>query len=400
MVDAISSALIIGALIIINGFAANFFFKKTGIPDMLFLIFIGVIFGPIFGIFDPITVKNFAPFIAALALAYILFDGGMGLNIKHVLSNSPKAIILAIIGFVFSVIAVCGFMVFVFNVPLVYGLLFGSMLGGSSSIVVISLASRIKLSDEGGAILIMESAITDILCIVISLSLLDIIVTGQANVLNVGLDIVGKLFIGLGIGLAIGFIWLFALRKIARLPFSYMLTIGVILLGYAVSETLGGSGALSALVFGLILGNERDLLHLFRRYSYNDESLELAVSKGLRRFQREIAFLIRTFFFVFLGLIFSPTSFSLLLAGVVLSLILLLTRFGAIWITTAKTSLKSERPIMAFILTRGLAAAVLATLPAQFNLPYSDLFVNIAVLIIVSTAIIATVGTLVLARRQ
>ena len=244
MVDAISSALIIGALIIINGFAANFFFKKTGIPDMLFLIFIGVIFGPIFGIFDPITVKNFAPFIAALALAYILFDGGMGLNIKHVLSNSPKAIILAIIGFVFSVIAVCGFMVFVFNVPLVYGLLFGSMLGGSSSIVVISLASRIKLSDEGGAILIM----------------------GQANVLNVGLDIVGKLFIGLGIGLAIGFIWLFALRKIARLPFSYMLTIGVILLGYAVSETLGGSGALSALVFGLILGNERDILHLFRRY--------------------------------------------------------------------------------------------------------------------------------------
>ena len=55
---------------------------------------------------------------------------------------------------------------------------------------------------------------------------------------------------------------------------------------------------------------------------------------------------------------------------------------------------------MAFILTRGLAAAVLATLPAQFNLPYSDLFVNIAVLIIVSTAIIATVGTFVLARRQ
>jgi cell volume regulation protein A len=400
LVDSISSALIIAALIIINGFAANFFFKKTGIPDMLFLIFIGVIFGPIFGIFDPVTVKNFAPFIAALALAYILFDGGMGLNIKHVLSNSPKAIILAVIGFVFSVIAVCVFMVFVFNVPFVYGLLFGSMLGGSSSIVVISIASRIKLSDEGGAILIMESAITDILCIVISLSLLDIIVTGQANVWNVGFDIVGKLFIGLGIGLAIGFIWLFALRKIARLPFSYMLTIGVILLGYAVSETLGGSGALSALVFGLILGNEKDLLQLFRRYSYNDESIELAVSKGLRRFQREIAFLIRTFFFVFLGLIFSPTSFSLLLAGVGLSFILLLTRFGAIWITTAKTSLKRERPIMAFILTRGLAAAVLATLPAQFNLPYSDLFVNIAVLIIVSTAIIATVGTFVLARRQ
>jgi len=55
---------------------------------------------------------------------------------------------------------------------------------------------------------------------------------------------------------------------------------------------------------------------------------------------------------------------------------------------------------MTTVLTRGLAAAVLATLPAQYGLLYSDLFVNTAVVIIVITAIIATVGSLVISRKN
>lgn len=90
---------------------------------MLILIFIGAIFGPILGIFDPVAVQSFAPYIAALALSYIIFDGGMGLNIKQVLHNSPKAISLAILGFVFSLLGVAAFMVYAFHMSWLYGLL-------------------------------------------------------------------------------------------------------------------------------------------------------------------------------------------------------------------------------------------------------------------------------------
>ena len=51
------------------------------------------------------------------------------------------------------------------------------------------------------------------------------------------------------------------------------------------------------------------------------------------------------------------------------------------------------------VLTRGLAAAVLATLPAQYGLQYAPMFVNLAVVIIISTAVIATVGTIIISRR-
>ncbi len=398
MVDAVSIALIVSALIIIIGFAANFLFNKTGLPDMLILIVLGAIFGPVLGVFDPTAVKSFAPFIAALALAYILFDGGIGLNIRGVLFNSPKAVLLAVLGFILSVLAVCAFTMYVFNVPLLYGLLLGSIFGGSSSVVVISLASKIRLSDKGATILILESAITDILCIVISLSLLDIILTGQADFAAIGGGIASKLLIGLGIGLLLGFGWLFALRKVVSIPFSYMLTLGMILLGYAATESIGGSGALSALIFGLILGNEREIFKIVSKLRPDEEKPTMVVSKGLKRFEAEIAFLIRTFFFVFLGIIFSYSSLTILVAGITLSGILLATRFSSVWIITAKSSLQKERPIMTFILTRGLAAAVLATLPAQYDLPYSDLFVNLAVVIIATTAIIATVGTMVITR--
>jgi potassium/hydrogen antiporter len=404
--DSVVLALIISALIILIGFLANYFFKKTGLPDMLVLIGLGALCGPILGIFDTGAIKSFAPFIAALALAYILFDGGMGLNIRQVFANSPKAILLAVLGFTFSVLGVAGFMMAAFNVPLIYGLLFGSILGGSSSVVVISLTSKIKISEKGSTILILESALTDILCIVICLALIDVLVTGQANLAAISIGVASKFFIGIVIGITVGFTWLFALKRLAGLDFSYILTLGTVLLGYAVSEALGGSGALSALIFGLILGNEKELLNLMHSvFKFNfgidvEGKIELSVSKGLKRFEAEIAFLIRTFFFVFLGIIASVSSWTILAAGIAISLILFTTRFGAVCITTLRSSLKKDRPIMTYVLTRGLAAAVLATLPAQYNLMYADLFINIAVVIIVSTAIIATVGSMVVSRSE
>jgi cell volume regulation protein A len=353
-------------------------------------------------VFDPKAVNNFAPYFAGLALAYILFDGGIGLNIRRVLSNSYKAGLLAVLGFVFSVGSITAFMVAVFDLPWLYGLLFGSICGGSSSVVVISLASKVKISEKGATILILESALTDIFCIVISLSIIDILVTGQADVVAIGAGITGKFLIGAGMGLIFGFMWLFALKRLAAVSFSYMLTLGAVLMAYALSELLGGSGALSVLLFGLVLGNERELLKFFKLNGNNNqtEKATFSVSKGLKRFEAEVAFLIRTFFFVFLGIIASISDLTVLMAGITISIILLAVRFGAVWLTTAKSNLKKDREIMTAILTRGLAAAVLATLPAQYGLLYADLFVNIALIVIVTTAIIATVGAIVISRKN
>jgi cell volume regulation protein A len=386
----------ISAFVIIIGFIANYLFKRTRIPDMLILIFIGALAGPLLGAIDPLAVQSFAPYIAALALVYILFDAGMGLTIHKVLMHSTRALVLAVLGFVFSMLITAFIAVVAFNVPILYGFLFGSIYGGSSSVAVISLASRVKLSEKASTTLILESAITDILCIVISLALIGFIATGQTDYSSVAVGIGGKFLIGAAIGIFVGLIWLLMMRRVNTLPFSYILTLAVVLFAYAFSESLGGSGALSALLFGLVLGNEGQILNFFQ-LSGNGEGV---VSEGLRRFESEIAFLIRTFFFVFLGIIASISSATVLFVGIVVSCMLFVVRYGAVWIATYKSDLRKESKMLASILTRGLAAAVLSTLPAQYGLEHSELFVNMAVVVIVTTAIIATVGVIIIPRRE
>ncbi len=395
ILDPVSLALIISALIIVIGFLSNYLFERTGLPDMLFLIILGYVVGPFLHLIDP-SVADLAPYLAALALVFILFDGGMKMNIRQVLSQSPRAILLAVSGFLISLSLIALFMTYMVQVPLIYGILFGSIFGGSSSIAVVSLAQKINVSEKCSTILSLESAITDILCIVVSLAIIGIILTGQVDYILVTKDIATRFLIGAFVGVVLGLVWLFMLRAVAKLSFSYMLTLAVVLLGYAASEYLGGNGALSSLLFGLVLGNEGEIFHAFRR----ERLSEVAVDAGLRRFESEIAFFIRTFFFVFLGLIAMISDVRFVFLGVILSLMLLLVRFGAVTLATLRSELREERPIMGVVLTRGLAAAVLATLPLQYGLLYSDAYINTAIIVIVSTAIIATVGAFALSRKK
>ena len=79
--------LLAAGVVIFLGVAGEAFFKKTGIPDVAFLMVLGVIIGPVLGIIQPETVIQVVPYFAALALIIIMFDGGLNLDIKHVVKT-------------------------------------------------------------------------------------------------------------------------------------------------------------------------------------------------------------------------------------------------------------------------------------------------------------------------
>ncbi len=393
--DPVALALVAAGVIIVIGFIGNYLFSRTGLPDMLFLIALGVVLGPILQVFDPASVIALAPYLAAVALVFILFDGGLSMNLYQVLSGSPRAALLAFLGFTSSLISIAFFTYLMFGLPLIYGVLLGSICGGASSIAVMSLARRISVSEQGSTVLSLESAITDILCVIIALAVIGIVMTGQADYWAISREIAARFSVGAVVGVVIGLIWLGVLPRVLKEPYAYMLTLAVALFAYSASEYLGGNGALSSLLFGLVLGNERDIFRLMRR-----ERITAIVDEGMKRFESEIAFLIRSFFFVYLGLIATVRDVNLLIFGVIMSFLLLFVRYGAVWLATAYSELRHERNIMGVVLTRGLAAAVLSTLPRQYGLQYSDLYLNIALAVIVTTAIICTVGTFILSRSR
>jgi len=265
------------------------------------------------------------------------------------------------------------------------------------------------VSEKCSTILSLESAITDVLCIVFSLIVIEMILKGTfVDLSTIGQSIVSRFSIGAVFGVILGVIWLGILKRIAKASYAYMLTLAVVLLAYALAEFLGGSGSLCSLLFGLMLGNEKEVYRMLRI----EKPANATVDVGLKRFESEVAFLLRTFFFVYIGLIVTIGSITTIIIGVILSLILLLVRFGAVGIATVRCSeLAKERPIMGVTLTRGLAAAVLATLPLQYAdvVKYpevgpifqaiSPVYIDLSVMVILVTAIIATLGTPLLKRR-
>jgi len=197
------------------------------------------------------------------------------------------------------------------------------------------------------------------------LVIIEIILKGSVDPIMIGQSIASRFSTGIVLGVFFGLLWLSILKKIVKSPYSYMLTLAVVLLAYALSEFLGGSGSLCSLLFGIVLGNEREIYRIFRMEKPPPSGT--VIDAGLKRFESEIAFLLRTFFFVYMGLIVSIGDIKTIMVGVILSLTLLLSRFAAVKIATARCSeLADERPIMSVMLTRGLAAAVLATLPMQY----------------------------------
>ena len=396
-------ALVLAGAIVVIGFLANYLFERTGVPDMLFLIVLGILIGPVTGFVSADSIMNFAPYLVGLALVFILFDGGMEMNIYRVFSESPRALVLASTGFILSATATSLFMAFLVipGVSFLYALLFGTILGGGSSIVVISLAQRIKLSEKSSTLLGLESAINDILCIVLSLIIIEIIVLGGAvDLSGIAKSVAARFSIGAMLGILVGIGWINVLKRISKAAYSYILTLGIVLLAYALSEYLGGSGALCSLLFGIMLGNEKEIYRILRM----KKPTNYIVDTGLKRFESEIAFLLRTFFFVYIGLIVTVTNILTVTLGAVLTLILILVRIGTVHLATIRSELIHERPMMSVLLTRGLASAVLATLPLQYAdaVKYPDVggifqqlspvYINVTVIVILATAIIATVG--------
>jgi cell volume regulation protein A len=140
--------LLAAGVVIFLGVAGEAFFKKTGIPDVAFLMVLGVIIGPILGIIQPEAVIQIVPYFAALALIIIMFDGGLNLDLKHMIKTAHFSFTLAILGFILSVVIATIAVHYVLDWSWLESILLGSIVGGSSSVIVFGLVRNIQISEE------------------------------------------------------------------------------------------------------------------------------------------------------------------------------------------------------------------------------------------------------------
>ncbi|NOJ26715.1 MAG: hypothetical protein DA330_01725, partial [Nitrososphaera sp.] len=188
------------ATIIIVGIFGEAFFRRTGIPDVAFLMVLGVVVGPVLGIIGTETAVEIVPYFAAIALILIMFDGGLHLSIKNLITTAHYAFILAIISFLSAVITIAVVAVYALSWEWIPSLLLGVMLGGSSSIIVFGLVRRLPITEETKAVLSLESALTDIFATLGAFIIFGIITSGQVDPSQIESTAVRSIVTGLGLG--------------------------------------------------------------------------------------------------------------------------------------------------------------------------------------------------------
>ncbi|MCP8307120.1 MAG: cation:proton antiporter [archaeon] len=90
----VAQVFILVGIIVIIGFLGSYLFRKTGIPDVIILILLGALVGPVLNLVERSVLISVAPIFAALAITVILFDGGLNLNLYLVLKESPRAVFI------------------------------------------------------------------------------------------------------------------------------------------------------------------------------------------------------------------------------------------------------------------------------------------------------------------
>ena len=376
--------LLAAGVVIFLGVAGEAFFKKTGIPDVAFLMILGVIIGPVLGIIQAEAVIQVVPYFAALALIIIMFDGGLNLDIKHIVKTAHYSFTLAIIGFILSVIIISLATHYVLEWTWLESILLASIVGGSSSAIVFGLVRNIRISEETKSILSFESAVTDILATIIAFILFEAVLAGHFDLQTLQETIGRAVVVGLVLGFGVGIPWMYISTKFGNAQHAYMLTLAILFVLFFLANSFGESGALTALVFGLMIGNKKHLSKILRfkvpKIERDDPT------------HNQLTFLVRSFFFVFVGLMATFGQIEYVIFGVVVTIAVYVGRMGLVKTVLRKGFSKLDKSVTKSMIPRGLAAAVLATYPITMGLPNAELYPQMIFFIILSSVIITTIG--------
>ncbi|MBN2251807.1 MAG: cation:proton antiporter [Candidatus Altiarchaeota archaeon] len=391
-VDIIFFAL---GLVILLGFFSLRFFERTKIPDVLILMFTGILIAQNLSHAEIETVKSFAPYVGALALMMILFEGGLNLKFHRVVQELPLTTVFTLAVFALGCIVVVFVMTVFFGWEPISALLLATILGGTSSAIVVPLLSKLHVGDSTRVFLMLESTLTDALCVISALTVMGVMESGGfADFRAISNDLFSAFTIAAFVAFLFGILWIRILGRFHGMPFGYLLTVSVIFILYGLVEYSHANGAIAAFVFGLVIGNSKEITRFLRIAG------DVLAEERIRSFHEEVSFFIRTFFFLYLGLIFNPgmVNASVFFLSVMVLLALIFARFlPTFFMLRRSREMQDYGTMIATMMPRGLAAAVLASEIGARQLPITEVkpqeFTYVVILVIIFTNVMATAGT-------
>lgn len=370
--------LLAAALLLLAGILSSLLARRFGAPLLLVFLAIGMLAGedgPGGIHFDNYRL-TYA--LGSLALAVILFDGGLRTRLDQVRGALGPAALLATAGVIltalFTGLAAHG----LFGLGWVPSLLLGAVLASTDAAAVFFLlrANGLHLQRRVGATLEVESASNDPMAIFLTMMLVGLAL--QPDGLGPGglaLALLQQVAVGIGCGLAGGWLLAWALNRLS-LPAGLhpLLAVSAAVALVPTTNLLGGSGFLAVYLAGLVVGN-RPVRAFSQILSVHDTATWLA----------------QMLMFLVLGLLVTPSALldtALPALGLALFMIVL-ARPAAVALCLAPFRFgRRERLFVAWVGLRGAVGIFLASLPVLVGLPDGALFFNVAFVVVLTSLLV------------
>jgi cell volume regulation protein A len=374
----IDKIILLAAILILIGVMSSKASAKLGLPVLVLFLFVGMLAGE--GGIGGISFDNpgEAHALGTLALAMILYDGGLQTPLSSIKAVWKPATLLATLGVLVTACVTGLAAAWILNLSLLEGLLIGAIIGSTDAAAVfaqlrnagIHIRKRLKSTLE------VESASNDPMAIFLTIGLLEILVNGIP--LGVGLLKLFVLQMGLGaiIGLGVGWVVVQIINRI-QLQASGMYPVLVTacgLLAFGLAANLGGSGFLAIFIAGVVVGNSR-----------------FVFQHSVFLFHDGLAWLSQITMFVVLGLLIDPKALlDVWLEGLLIAtvLIFLARPLAVIPMLLPFGFSRNEITLISWVGLRGSVPIVLAIFPLIFGLPTAPLIFNVIFFVVLISAIV------------
>ena len=371
------SLVVLGTLV----FAAHVFselFSRKRVPDLLLLLIIGIIIGPVFKIVTPEDLGGFGQVFSTLTLVIILFEGGSELSLSNIRTSFKDMIGLTLVSY-FLIMIVFGILGhYILQLPWATSFFMSAVLGGAAEAIVIPLTKHLKISENSKATLVLETSFSTVVCFIISLALFNAVKSQQFEMGKTIGNIISSFVLAGIIGFAGAVFWAIVLQKIRTVKNSTFTTPAFVFIIYGINSILGFSGEIAALTFGITLTNIDAVYNsIFKKLFKNKPN---SLNYNERMLFSEMAFLLRTFVFVYIGISIQLNDWKSILIGLAITLILLILRILSVRWTVVRNKdgyTEMEAMYMSCMVSKGLVAAILAALLKQAGLPFADEVQNI-----------------------
>jgi cell volume regulation protein A len=375
--DTISIAILLGSLLVLAGIMSSLIALRFGAPLLLVFLLVGVLAGE----GGPGGLKfndvGTAYTVGSIALALILFDGGLRTRLASFRNVLAPAVMLATVGVLVTALLVTPVAKFVLGIGWIQALLVGTVVASTDAAAVFFLinARGLRLRPRVRATLEVESGTNDPFAVFLTLLLVEILTVGHQSWSYAVLTLARDAVFGCVIGYAGGRIITLVLNRLdlpqgLHAPFVAVFALVV----FAFANAVHASGFLAVYLAGLVMGNRQTRAH-----------------NSVVVFLDAVTWLAQIAMFVLLGLLVWPQRLTESIVGaiVVALALMLIARPAAVFLCLAPFNFQwREKLFVSWVGLRGAVAIFLASIPLLVGLPAGYLYFDVAFVVVLSSLLV------------